>query len=259
MPPVTFDNPRGRRLVADYTPAVGGTAHGDVPLIILAHGFGSERLARGRFPAMARAFAGAGHAALAFDFAGCGESDDDILTLEHQLEDLCTAIAYGQSLGHERIGLVGHSLGGRVCLQAAPPEATTIVAIGAPTGPVDYDWHDYFSAEQMDELECTGRVTIPQAADRSRPMVVSSRELLEELRGCDQVALFGGVPYPVLLVFGDGDWEERQYLELGRRGLPLLPAGSRLELVPGSPHNLQGHLDEVIALVLDWFTERLPA
>ncbi|HUK76233.1 MAG TPA: alpha/beta fold hydrolase [Thermoleophilia bacterium] len=252
MPRVTFRNPRDQQLVADYTPAEGA------PLVVLAHGFGSERRARGRFPAMAAAFATAGYATLAFDFAGCGESDDDILTLDHQVEDLRAAIACARSLGHERLGLHGHSLGGRVCLQASPPEVATIATAGAPTGPVAYDWHDYYTAEQMDELARTGHVTMPQGEERSRATVVAGSELLEELRGCDQAALFGRVPYPVLLIDGDGDWEERQYLALARQGLPLLPAGSRVELVPGAPHNLVGYLDQVIALLLAWFGEHLP-
>ena len=120
-----------------------------------------------------------------------------------------------------------------------------------------YDWRDYFTPEQMDELDRTGRVTMPQDEDRARRTVVASAELLEALVDCDQAALFGGVRCPVLLIDGDGDDEERQALAHARQGLPLLPAGSRVALLPGSPHNLEGHLDEVIALLLDWFAEHL--
>jgi putative redox protein len=278
MPRVTFRNARGLRLVADYVaPGAAGAAPGrgaeargdgaaarpsrrlaDAPLVVLAHGFGSHRRARDRFPTMAQAFAAAGYATLAFDFAGSGESDDDVLTLEHEVEDLLAAIAYGRGLGHERLGLVGHSLGGRVCLQASPAGVTTIATAGAPTGPVDYDWRDYFSAEQMDELTRTGRVTMPQDGP-PRAAVVADVSLLEELMGCDQRALFARVTCPVLLIDGDGDSEELDYLALARRGLPLLPAGSRIEVVAGCPHNLVGHLDRVIALLLAWLREHLPA
>ncbi len=277
MPRVTFRNARGLRLVADYVapapgraqdvdraPTSGGAGAAlsrpptETPLVVLAHGFGSQRRARDRFPTMAQAFATAGYATLAFDFAGSGESDDDVLTVEHEVEDLLAAIAYARSLGHERLGLIGHSLGGRVCLQASPADVTTIATAGAPTGPVGYDWHDYFTAEQMDELARTGRVTIPQDGDHPRAAVVSDVSLLEELVGCDQEALFARVPCPVLLIDGDGDEEELEYLALARRGLSLLPSGSRIEVVPGCPHNLVGHLDQVIALLLAWFREHLP-
>ena len=120
-----------------------------------------------------------------------------------------------------------------------------------------YDWHDYFTAQQMDELARTGRVTMAQGSDRSRATVVVGAELLEALLACDQAALFGDVRCPVLLIDGDGDDEERQSLAHARQGLPLLPPGSRVALVPGSPHNLEGHLDEVIALLLEWFGQHL--
>jgi putative redox protein len=120
-----------------------------------------------------------------------------------------------------------------------------------------YDWRDFYSPEQMDELRLTGKVTMPQDEDRARRIVVASTEILGELVACDQTALLRRVRCPVLLIDGDGDDEERQALALARQGLPLLPAGSRVALVSGSPHNLAGHLDEVIALLLDWFAEHL--
>ena len=295
MSQVTFRNSRGRRLVGDLTPATdhalsgaaapaachplgNGTAPAagrapagageapdgragvaGLPLVVMAHGFASDRRSRGRFPLIAAALAGAGYASLAFDFSGCGESDDDVLTVAGQVDDLQAAIAFAQSLGCGRLGLHGHSLGGRICLRAAPPQAVTIATTGAPTGPMRYDWHDYFTASQMDELSRTGKVTMPQSGDRLRSQVVVDSGLLNELVACDQAALFGGVRCPCLLIDGDGDDEERQALAHARQGLPLLPSGSRVELIAGSPHDLQGHLDQAIALLLDWFAAHLAA
>ena len=110
MPRVTFRNSRGLQLVGDLVPAgaspVPGdpTPAGDRALVVMAHGFASDRHSRGRFPRIAAALAGAGLASLAFDFAGCGESDDDVLTLDHQIDDLHAAIAHARSLGYERLG-----------------------------------------------------------------------------------------------------------------------------------------------------------
>ncbi len=277
MPRVTFRNSRGRQLVGDLTPAADraspgadraiagadracagepGPAAGHA-IVIMTHGFASDRLSRGRFPLIAAALAGAGFASLAFDFGGCGESDDDVLTMAGQLDDLQAAIAFAGSLGFAPVGLHGHSLGGRVCLKAAPPQAATIATTGAPIGPMRYDPHDYFTAAQMDELSRTGKVTMPQAGDRLRTQVVAGAGLLNDLVTGDQDALLGGVRCPVLLIDGDGDDEERQALAHARQGLPLLPSGSRVELIPGSPHNLEGHLDQAVALLLAWFAEHL--
>ncbi len=284
MPRVTFRNSRRHQLVGDLTPAAdrspvaadralrrepGSAADraplgepaptGDRAVVIMAHGFASDRLSRGRSALIAAALAGAGFASLTFDFGGCGESDDDVLTMAGQVGDLQAAIDFAGSLGFDRVGLYGHSLGGRVCLKATPPQAATIATTGAPIGPMDYDWHDYFTAGQMDELGRSGKVTMPQAGDRLRAQVVVDAGLLNDLVAGepDRAALFGAVHCPVLLIDGDGDDEERQALAHARQGLPLLPAGSRVELIPGSPHNLEGHLDQAVALLLGWFAEHL--
>jgi len=263
MSRVTFRNARGLRLVGDLTAVDDRGSSGDLApvddpaIVVMAHGFASDRRSRGRFPRIAAALAEAGYASLAFDFTGCGESDDDVLTLEHQIDDLHAAIAYTRALGYGRLALHGHSLGGRVCLAAAPPQAAAIATTGAPTGPMRYEWHDFFSAEQRDELQRSGRVTMPQDEDRARSTVVAGAALLQALVDGDYPALLRGLRCPVLLIDGDGDDEERQALAQARQGLPLLPAGSRVALLPGSPHNLAGHLDEVIELLLGWFAEHL--
>ena len=263
MSRVTFRNARGLRLVGDLTAVDDRGSSGDLApvddpaIVVMAHGFASDRRSRGRFPRIAAALAEAGYASLAFDFTGCGESDDDVLTLEHQIDDLHAAIAYTRALGYGRLALHGHSLGGRVCLAAAPSQAAAIATTGAPTGPMRYEWHDFFSAEQRDELQRSGRVTMPQDEDRARSTVVAGAALLQALVDGDYPALLRGLRCPVLLIDGDGDDEERQALAQARQGLPLLPAGSRVALLPGSPHNLAGHLDEVIELLLGWFAEHL--
>ncbi|MDQ4107094.1 MAG: alpha/beta fold hydrolase, partial [Actinomycetota bacterium] len=87
---ISFRNPAGLRLAGDLWPA--GT-----DAIVLAHGFASDRRSRGRFPYLAQRLVAAGYTALAFDFAGCGESDDTVLTLESQVADLRAAVRYLRS------------------------------------------------------------------------------------------------------------------------------------------------------------------
>src|SRR5258705_10083279 len=102
---VSFPNSRGLTLVGDFTPADSDAA------LILCHGYAGHRLRRNRFPQIAEALSTAGYNCLAFDFSGCGESDDDVLTISGEVDDLHAAIAYVESLGMKRTALYGNSLG----------------------------------------------------------------------------------------------------------------------------------------------------
>lgn len=64
------------------------------------------------------------------------------------------------------------------------------------------------------------------------------------------------VSAPTLLIVGEGD---PQVLELNRQVLKLLPAGAKLEVVPGATHLFEeeGALEQVAELAGDWFRTHL--
>src|SRR3954464_4188743 len=146
---VTFPNLRGLSLVRVLSPA------DSVAAVILCHGYAGHRRRRNRFPLIAEALSLAGYNCLAFDFSGCGESDDDLLTIDGEVDDLRSAIAYVQSLGLHRIALYGSSLGSLICLLNYSDAIQTMILVGAVTGPIDYDWTRYYSPEQLEEVNST--------------------------------------------------------------------------------------------------------
>lgn len=247
-----FANSRGGTLAGNWHNT--GSARG----VVLAHGFTGDKESRGRFDRMGEALAGAGYQALAFDFAGCGESDDDVLTVGGQEDDLRSATRFLRERGGVReCAWYGHSLGSYIALRAWTPEIATLVVSGALTGPMVYDWERYFSAEQREEWAARGRVTVSKAEGPRRTVVVDGT-LLDEFGRIDQRKLLAPVGCPVLLVHGDGDEEERALLENSRRAMALLPAGSRLVVEPGAGHGFDGHYDAVIEETLSWLAGRLP-
>jgi hypothetical protein len=62
----------------------------------------------------------------------------------------------------------------------------------------------------------------------------------------------------VLIIHGDGDEEERKLLAQSRKGMELLPAESRLVVLPGANHRMEGRLDEIVELAKEWFAQKLP-
>jgi pimeloyl-ACP methyl ester carboxylesterase len=103
--------------------------------VVVAHGMLSSKDSD-KHRAFCEAAAGLGATALRFDFRGRGSSDGEAhdLTVSHEVEDMTAAIAHLRDLGHERIALVGSSLGGTVALltAAADNDIAGLVTIAAP-------------------------------------------------------------------------------------------------------------------------------
>lgn len=101
-----------------YTPAAGASN----ATAILSHGFGSNRIEYGLFPALGRRLAEKGVGSFAFDRAGQGESDGSFFTLstENEIDQLTSVIdQVAASAPSHGIHLVGMSMGAVVSSAAA--------------------------------------------------------------------------------------------------------------------------------------------
>ncbi|MBN2909907.1 alpha/beta fold hydrolase [Polycladomyces sp. WAk] len=170
MKRVTFHNSRNLTLAGNLYSSSAKS------IIIMCHGFTSDKSSRGRFDQLANSFQRSGYSVLVFDFSGCGESDDDRLTLAKWVDDLRSAISFVTSMGYARIALYGNSLGSTVCLQCYTPQISTMVLTGALTGPMKYDWDEYFTKEQMQELREKGHITVRRG---NRSVMVDRQMLLD--------------------------------------------------------------------------------
>ena len=226
--------------------------------LICAHGFAGEKTSKGRFTRLGEELSPLGYNVLAFDFSGCGESDDALLTIGQEEDDFQAAISYARSRGAKRVALVGNSLGSYIALKIYTPEIATMLLLAALTGPTQYDWEAFYTPEQMSEWRETGKVTMVREEPYHRVSVVSAA-LLEECGNFDQSRLLAPVKCPVLIIHGDGDEEERKLLAQSRKAMERLPQGSRLVLLPGANHRMEGRLDDVMMLARQWFAEHLPA
>lgn len=151
MGKVVFKNSRNLKLVGNFHPANSKT------IIIMCHGFTTDKSSRGRFDRFANTFYQHGFAVLAFDFSGCGESDDDHTRIDNCIDDIRSAIVYVKEKGYNQIALYGHSLGSRVCLEGFnEQDVKTMVLSGDGTGPVKYNWNEHFSEEQLEDLKEKG-------------------------------------------------------------------------------------------------------
>lgn len=126
---VTFSSGRDT-CAAWFYPAA--TDQGARPIIVMAHGLTGTR--RDRLGAFAARFAGAGIAALVFDYRGFGDStgEQDLFEPSRQLEDWRAAIAFVRSLANidgGRVATFGSSLGGGNALAAAAADPKVAAVI----------------------------------------------------------------------------------------------------------------------------------
>lgn len=126
-----FHNSRGQKL--------SGVLHGEPSpsMVICCHGMLSTKDGD-KHRRLATALAAHGVATLRFDFAGRGQSEGALfdLTYSGEVRDLYAALDHIASLGAERIGVFGSSMGGAVALLTAARDER--IAAVATLGAVAY-------------------------------------------------------------------------------------------------------------------------
>lgn len=225
-------------------------------IIIMCHGFMSSKYSKGRFEKLAAEFNKSGYSALTFDFSGCGESDDDSLTVDKEVDDLSSAISFVKSRGYKKIALYGHSLGTLICLKAYTSEIITMVLSGALTGPMKYNWDEFFTIEQMKELKKNGYIT-QHSSHSYRDKIIVDKQMLMDFELINQHELIKNISCPILIIHGNNDEEEKLLFERSKIAMTLLSSSSKLEVVSGANHSFLDHLDILINLANNWFMKYL--
>lgn len=253
MERITFQNSKGLNLVGVLHPSPSASC------IVMAHGFSADKSSKGRFEKAAHILNSLGHAVFRFDFSGCGESDDALLCIEAQVDDMSSAIRCLRERGFTDLALYGHSLGSLVCLRACDPSIRAMVLTGALTAAIQYDWSSYYSPQQLEDMEKNGYLT--DLIDSPwRTTVKIAKDTFRQFETIDQEALLSRIKCPVLIIHGNNRFSaaERLLLERSRRGMKYLSPESRLVILDGAGHNFIGYLNAVINLSAAWFITHLP-
>jgi esterase/lipase len=108
-----------------------GELHGGGDLaVILLHMFPADRTS---WRAFAQQLAAEGHAALSFDFRGFGSSGGE-RRVDLVWRDALAAVRFMMARGHDRVALVGASMGGTAALiVAAREDLAAVVTLSAPS------------------------------------------------------------------------------------------------------------------------------
>ncbi len=247
MEKITFKNSRGLSLVGNFYYSKSKS------IVILSHALANDKSERGKLDAVAEKLNGSGFGVLAFDFSGCGESDDDTLTIEKEVDDLKSAIDFVKSKGYKKIGLFGHSIGALVSLRCYSSEIKTMVLWSPITNKVKYKWEDKLSKGQLEELNEKGYYTRTRT-NAVRLVYHIDKKMLRERELVNQKELLSGVSCPVLIIQGTNDLSVP--IVDSENAIKLLSKDSNLEIVVGADHDFINHVDVMVKLTNDWFVKQ---
>lgn len=184
---------------------------GEVPLVVLCHGFTGDRTANGHFPTLAAKLAELGIATVRMDFAGCGSSTEPYTeySLASMTDDVNSAIAFLQSeYGVDgAIGLVGHSMGGRL-VSLYPQDGQYPVAaltLWSPANGAGLQGLEFLNIEDFSVVEALAAEAEANGQAGTKWGVAISAEFVRGMRESDPNAALRACGLPVLLIYSGNE------------------------------------------------------
>ena len=184
---------------------------GEVPLVVLCHGFTGDRTANGHFPTLAAKLAELGIATVRMDFAGCGSSTEPYTeySLASMTDDVNSAIAFlqGEYGVDGAIGLVGHSMGGRL-VSLYPQDGqypVAALALWSPANGAGLQGMEFLNIEDFSVVEALAAEAEANGQAGTKWGVAISAEFVRGMRESDPNAALRACGLPVLLIYSGNE------------------------------------------------------
>jgi uncharacterized protein len=257
---IIFSNTKEQTLAGIIEMPAGA---GPYPAVVLCHGF-TGWMNEPRWPKLSQALAKAGYAVLRFDFTGNGDSEGQLSegTVAQEVDDLKAALDFlGRKnfIDKERIGVVGHNLGGSIALITAgtDPRIKAVAGLSTLVLYENYAKHSFapFMAElarnryfMYNKIHYDGRVRVHKI----------TKSFVESLQGTNLEAEVKKVTQPIMFVYGTAD-ETNQAPELIEKLFSAANEPKFIEFIDGADHNFtrKQHEEEAITKTVLFFRQVL--
>lgn len=184
---------------------------GDVPLVVLCHGFTGNRGGDTHFTQLAEDLAEKGIATVRMDFAGCGVSEEPYTayTLTNMADDVQSAIAYmQQEYGTDGPrALVGHSMGGRLASlypQMRGGDLSALV-LWSPANGTGLQGLEFLNIDDFSQVEAVAAEALANGKAGTKWGVEISAEFVQGMADSDPNAALRQAGLPVLLTYSGRD------------------------------------------------------
>lgn len=244
---LNIKNSRNLNLIADFYKGNKDS------IIVMSHGFTGDRHEWGRNTKNALSFQEEGYNVLTFDFSGCGESDDDSLTVAKQVDDLNCIIKFISKEKISNICLFGHSLGGLVSLICYSPIINCII-LSAPITNKREGYLEYkFSKDQQNELKEKGYITKVRDEGVRRKFIIDQQMIIDR-ETVDQEEILSNIDCPVLIIHGKDD--EVVPVNDSISAMHYLNDQAKLEIIENTGHNFEGSVKTRGNLAINWLKNK---
>lgn len=247
---IIYKNSNGDPLVANYTQAKESQA-----LVVMIHGITADKESKGRFVKITERLVENGLSVFAFDFSGCGESANSVMSAVSLCDDLKTTMSYVRKY-NDKIILWGHSIGAITALKCCDDQVLTMVLTGVCAGPMAFDWNEYFSPEQMAELKHSSSF-ISKSASKYREKIKISGDIIKYLENFDQNSILSAIKCPCLLINGDCEIEEETFSKTTETAMAFFNKQSKHIIIQGANHGMNEFTDQIAALGIDWINRNM--
>ena len=181
----------------------------NVPMVLMCHGFtGKKEGDNDHFLTLGNMLAQNGIAAITIDFAACGDSGDtsENYTLSNMQDDMDAAIEFMKdtySIDETKIGIVGHSMGGRVATEYL--DNVQAAVLWAPANGDGLSGLEFLN--DYNGLYETARAegSVDSGWDCNGEDFILSRQFFWEMEESHPLEELSSYTNPILVAFGDND------------------------------------------------------
>lgn len=181
------------------------------PLVLCCHGFTGDRNLDGHFNPLAEQLAAQGIACATLDFSGNGESSEPFTayTLSHMEQDIDVVLEYLKNnypINAEKIGLLGHSMGGRV-VALHLNNGIAAAALWSPAAAPGLDGLEFLAHDENERSELYQSVLAQGTLEIHGWNAVISSAFVSEMADSDPWQAITDYRGKLLVAFSAGDEE----------------------------------------------------
>lgn len=214
-------------------------------LIILVHGFtGDWRGPNNIFITLSQELQQEGYAVLRFSFLGVSPSEGEYvkMTVESQTNELQRVISYALTLGYEKIGILGESMGGTVVTSAYHKQLATVVYWYPVFNFFQCSFSDFYKPDAQEELKENGFVLVDGYK--------VGKKFIDQIPIIDVYNNIKKITSPVLFLHGDSDTDVP--LVQSEKAFEIAHSPKEIHLIKGANHCFEHEHEKVIKLTVSF-------